>query len=324
VGGQDQMNVLFTNIGRKTYLLEYALELRQEYDLNIFACDTSRETAGFYVSERIQHFITPRVLDDEEQYTGILLKKCIENNIDIIIPLMDFELPVLAQKKQLFRAKGIEIIISDFTVIDACLDKEKNYIFCNDKGIMVPESFFSLPVKGVNFPLVLKKRRGSGSVDQKIINSMEELRFYYTDEYMMQEYIDGVEIGMDVFNDLEGDFLHAAFREKLLMRAGETDKARSVYFPELEKLARNISASFKHVGNLDVDLIQDNTGKLFCIDFNPRFGGGYPLTHLSGFNYLKYIFELYHKRKITIPPKYKEGIVMIKGISTYVSGTDNS
>jgi carbamoyl-phosphate synthase large subunit len=318
------MNVLFTNIGRKTYLLEYALGLRQEYNLNIFVCDTSRETAGFQVSEIVHHFLTPRVLDDEEKYADILLKKCIEKNIEIIIPLMDFELPVLAGKKKLFRTKGIEIIISDLGVIDACLDKEKNYMFCNTNGIAVPKSCFSLPLQGVAFPLVLKKKRGSGSVDQKMIGTPAELGFYFTEEYMVQEYIEGVEIGMDVFNDLEGNFLHAAFREKLLMRAGETDKARSVYLPELEQLARAISAAFKHTGNMDVDIIWDKWGKLFCIDFNPRFGGGYPLTHLSGFNYLKYIFELYLNRKINVTVAYKEGIVMMKGISTYVSGTDNS
>ncbi|MEJ2664554.1 MAG: hypothetical protein P8107_11015, partial [Spirochaetia bacterium] len=129
------MNVLFTNIGRKTYLLEYALELQKKYNLKIFVCDTSRQTAGFHVSNKIECFITPRVLDDEEKYAEILLKKCIDNNINIIIPLMDFELPVLAQKKRLFREKKIEIIISDYTVIQNCLDKEKNYLFCRQNGI---------------------------------------------------------------------------------------------------------------------------------------------------------------------------------------------
>ncbi|MEJ2665273.1 MAG: ATP-grasp domain-containing protein, partial [Spirochaetia bacterium] len=168
-----------------------------------------------------------------------------------------------------------------------------------------------------------KKKRGSGSVGQRIIGTDEELRFYYTDEYMLQEYIQGMEIGMDVFNDLEGNFLHAGFRKKLLMRAGETDKAQAIYLPELEQLAKQISAAFGHIGNMDVDVMRDKDGRLFCIDFNPRFGGGYPLTHLSGFNYLQYIFELYLKRKVSIPVPYKEGTVMVKGISTYVAESDD-
>ncbi len=317
------MNVLFTNIGRKTYLLEYALELQKKYNLKIFVCDTSRRTAGFHVSNKIECFITPRVLDDEEKYAEILLKKCIEYSIDIIIPLMDFELPVLAQKKRLFREKKIEIIISDYTVIQNCLDKEKNYFFCRQNGITVPQSYYSLPTDDIGFPVVLKKKRGSGSVGQRIIGTDEELRFYYTDEYMLQEYIQGMEIGMDVFNDLEGNFLHAGFRKKLLMRAGETDKAQAIYLPELEQLAKQISAAFGHIGNMDVDVMRDKAGRLFCIDFNPRFGGGYPLTHLSGFNYLQYIFELYLKRKVLIPVPYKEGTVMVKGISTYVAESDD-
>ncbi|MBN1797210.1 MAG: ATP-grasp domain-containing protein [Spirochaetales bacterium] len=312
------MNLLFTNIGRKTYLLEYALDLREEYDLNIFICDTSRETAGFHVSKKVHSFITPRVLDDQDEYINVLLKKCKDNNIEIIIPLMDFELPVLSRKKDLFKTKGIEIIISDFSVIDACLDKEKNYAFCIDNGLKVPKSYFQLPGDDTVFPLILKKRRGSGSVGQKLINTPEELRFYYNDEYVVQEYIEGVEIGMDVFNDLNGRYVHSAFRKKILMRAGETDKAKSIYFPELERLAKSISASFKHIGNMDVDIIKDDAGNLFCIDFNPRFGGGYPLTHLSGFNYLKYILELYLHKKITVPVRYKTGTVLLKGISTYI------
>ena len=32
---------------------------------------------------------------------------------------------------------------------------------------------------------------------------------------------------------------------------------------------------------------------IFIIDINPRFGGGYPFTHLSGHNYLKAIIAMY-------------------------------
>jgi carbamoyl-phosphate synthase large subunit len=312
------MNLLFTNIGRKTYLIEYALDLREEYDLNIFVCDTSPETAGFYVSDDVHTFITPRVLDGPEKYIDVLLKNCMENDIQIIIPLMDFELPILAQQKNLFREKGIEIIVSDYSVIDVCLDKEKNYDLCKENGLKVPKSYFEMPCYKINFPLILKKRQGSGSVDQRLIRTQEELKYYYNDEYMLQEYIEGAEIGMDVFNDLKGRYVHSACRKKILMRAGETDKARSIYLPELETLARKISSCFKHVGSMDVDVIQDKKGQLFCIDFNPRLGGGYPLTHLSGFNYLKYIIDLYLGKKLNIPVKYKEGNILLKGISTYI------
>jgi carbamoyl-phosphate synthase large subunit len=311
------MNLLFTNIGRRTYLLEYALELQQRYDLKIFVCDTSEITAGFWVSDKIKKFITPCVSDDEEYYIKKLFKKCQEYKIDVIIPLMDFELPILAKNKLLFAQNGIKIIISDSEVIETCLDKEKTYHFCQKNDINMPLSYFSYPSNAPEFPLVLKKIKGSGSVGQFIISNIQELQVLYKEGYLLQQQIEGIEYGMDVFNDLQGHFLHAAFRKKYLMRAGETDKAVSVYSDQLLSIARIISEKFLHVGNMDVDVVIDKNNNYYCIDFNPRFGGGYPLTHLSGSNYLEYIIRMVLGQTVTTPREYKENIVMVKGISAY-------
>mgnify|MGYP001383156387 CR=1 FL=1 len=70
-------------------------------------------------------------------------------------------------------------------------------------------------------------------------------------------------------------------------------------------LAKRISNSFRHIGNLDCDAIKDNRGNLYWIDFNPRFGGGYPFTHLSGYNFLKAIIDSKLKKKNKPPQKTK-------------------
>ena len=53
-------------------------------------------------------------------------------------------------------------------------------------------------------------------------------------------------------------------------------------------MIKNLKIS-KHVGNLDCDVIKNQNSELYFIDFNPRFGGGYPFTHLSGYNFIKAI-----------------------------------
>ena len=121
---------------------------------------------------------------------------------------------------------------------------------------------------------------------------------------------------MDVFNDLNGNYLHSFTREKLLMRGGETDKAKAVYSKKNISLGKRISEKFKHVGNMDIDYIKDNDGKIYFIDFNPRFGGGYPLTHISGFNYLKAIIDIFMNNTIEFPDT-KSVVYMMKGLSVH-------
>ena len=310
------MNILFTNAGRRTYLIEYALDLmKQGYEINVFVCDTTTDTAAMFVSDDVRNFITPRVSDSEEKYFEILLQQCLKNEIKIIIPLMDFELPVLAKNKSILENHGIKVWVSDFELILNCLDKKRNVEFCKKNDIPMPETYFK--AKAIKYPLVKKKIQGSGSVGLEIFKNEPDHLNFIEGEDMLQVFIAGKEIGMDIFNDYEGNYVHSCYREKLLMRAGETDKARSFFDPMLEQEAKRISKLTRHVGNLDIDLILTLKGEIYYIDFNPRFGGGYPFTHLSGANYIKYIIE----ESLGLQPQtpvFEQSISGMKGISLYM------
>lgn len=308
------INILFTNAGRRTYLIEYALELKQQIrSINIFISDTTQKTAAMQVSNEVHSFLTPRVDMNEDKYVEILLDRCLEHNIKVIIPLMDFELPVLAKNKQLFEKEGIKIWVSEYETVINCLDKKKNYAFCKKNNVPIPESWFSF--SEINMPVIKKKIQGSGSVGIQKIFPKEKFSFLENED-MLQLFIEGREIGMDILNDYNGNFVHACFREKILMRAGETDKAKSFNSEAFMEQAKIISKIFHHVGNMDLDLIETKRGDIYYIDFNPRFGGGYPFTHISGANYLKYIFEESMGLKPEVPT-FGKSIFGMKGLKLY-------
>ena len=50
---------------------------------------------------------------------------------------------------------------------------------------------------------------------------------------------------------------------------------------------------------MDCDVILKNN-KIYILDLNPRFGGGYPFTHLAGLNYISAILEMAFDKKIKI------------------------
>lgn len=58
---------------------------------------------------------------------------------------------------------------------------------------------------------------------------------------LIQEKIDGQEYGMDVINDLEGQYINAIVKMKRAMRSGETDCAMTVEEPIMQELGKSLA-----------------------------------------------------------------------------------
>jgi carbamoyl-phosphate synthase large subunit len=316
------LNILFTNIGRRTYLIEFANELKKSgYELNIFVADCSIDTAGFWVDNSVKKLITPRLDDSELDYLSVVFKHCQENDIQVLIPLMDFEFPVLAKNREMFENIGCKIIVSDYELIRQTLDKKLNHEFCLNNKILVPESFYTYDSIPENVKIIRKKIEGSGSVGVSIHPSKESLVDFCEKTEMVQTFIEGDEYGMDILNDFNGKFIHSCCKKKIAMRFGETDKAEVVYNDKLVSLARKISSIFSHIGNMDLDFIINDKGEIIIIDINVRFGGGYLFTHYAGFNYLKSIIDMSQGKVINMPIKGKK-IIGMKGMGFYFRDLD--
>ena len=312
------MNILFTCAGRRTYLLKYFKENMQSGD-KIVATDMQLSAPALQAAD--VKILVPAVYDP--QYVDITLGICKEQKIDALISLNDLELPVLADNKAKFDALGVTVIVSDPEVIDICFDKYKTAQWVESIGLNAPKTYVTLAsakealAKGeIAFPLFMKPRWGSGSIGLETIDDMEELDIYYHllmkkikktilatasvgDEYIMiQEKLTGKEFGLDVMNDLQGNNVAVSVKLKLAMRSGETDKAITVDIPEVFEMGRKIGESLKHIGNLDVDIMQRDNGDYCVLELNPRFGGGYPFSYEAGVNMPKAIIQWVKGEKV--------------------------
>lgn len=298
------MNILFTCAGRRTYLLKYFKENMSPED-KIVATDMQLSAPALQAADiKIQ---VPAVYDPK--YIDITLGICKDHKIDALLCLNDLELPILAENKVKFEALGVKVIVSDPEVIDICFDKYKTAQWVESIGLNAPKTYVTLAsakealAKGeISFPLFMKPRWGSGSIGLETIDDMEELDIYYHllmkkikktilatasvgDEYIMiQEKLTGNEFGLDVMNDLEGNNVAVSVKQKLAMRAGETDKAITVDLPKVREMGAAIGRNLKHIGNLDVDIMQRANGDYCVLELNPRFGGGYPFSYEAGVN----------------------------------------
>lgn len=298
------MNILFTCVGRRSYLLKYFKENLSFID-KIIATDMQSSAPALQVAD--VKILVPEVYNPK--YIDMLLDLCKEHKIDALISLNDLELPILAENKTKFEKQGVRVIVSDPKVIDIAFDKYKTTQWVESIGLKVPKTYITIASvkealsKGeISFPLFMKPRWGSGSIGLETVDDMEELNFYYNllkkkikktilatasvgEEYIMiQEKLTGREFGLDVMNDLEGNYVAVSVKQKLAMRAGETDKAVTVDLPEVQEIGATIGLNLKHVGNLDVDIMQRANGDYCVLELNPRFGGGYPFSYMAGVN----------------------------------------
>ena len=99
-------------------------------------------------------------------------------------------------------------------------------------------------------------------------------------------------------NDLHGNNVGVSVKQKLAMRAGETDKAVTVDISEMTEMGRKIGQKLKHIGNLDVDIMQRANGDYCVLELNPRFGGGYPFSYEAGVNMPKAIISWLNGEKV--------------------------
>ncbi len=299
------MNILFTCAGRRNYLINYFKEALNGVG-TIYATDMDL-TAPALIDADVAIKVPP-IYDPD--YIRILKSAIKDNLIDAVISLNDLELPILAIHKLELEETGAKLIVPNRETIEIAFDKWKTVQFLEANGLKSPKTFidFDEAKKAIEsgelkFPLVLKPRWGSASIGIDFAENVRELDLAYELQtiklnrtilaeaskddvnraILIQERIIGKEFGMDVLNDFEGNYVGNFVRQKLSMRSGETDKAISIIDSRFDTIGKCIGDNLNHLGNLDCDILEKD-GKLYVLELNPRFGGGYPFSHEAGVN----------------------------------------
>ncbi len=298
------MNILLLPIGKRAYLIEYfqdALAGQGE----VHASNSEMQPAMLVADK---YFISPTMFSPG--YKDSILNYCIENKINAVIPLTDLNLPVFSKAKSEFLSHGIKIIVADYDIVEACNDKWLTHLYMEKNNILTPQSFLSKQefINSINkgecsYPVVIKPRFGMGSIGVFIAEDESELDLYLavSDKVIrksflkntisadikhasiIQSKINGVEYGLDVVNDLNGNHRATFIKHKLGIIAGESNPIVFESHEPILKLGKQIGETLRHPANCNVDCMFSED-KVYALDLNPRFGGCYPFSQLAGAN----------------------------------------
>jgi carbamoyl-phosphate synthase large subunit len=311
------MRVLLSSVGRRGYLVKYFKQALGDAG-EIWGSDSSPYTPAFKYCDNV--LLAPKVVETTG-YADKLLARCIKSKIDMVVPLIDPTLEVLAPQRDKFRSNGVMLVVSPAKTIEIAFDKYKTYIHAKQAGIATPETVttiedaLKLIADGkLSWPVMVKPRKGSASMSVNCCHNESELKlaFQSCPEPLIQEFAPGDEYGYDIFCD--GDFKPVSVfcKRKMAMRAGETDKAVSVNDKKLIDLGIKIAQAFPIFGPADIDVKMGKNGPML-LEVNPRFGGGYPCSHLCGADFPAKLIALCKGQKLSPDiGNYPAGVYMLK------------
>lgn len=311
------MNFLILAAGTRNKVVQY---FKKTFDGvgKVIATDANNLGPAIYDADK--YYIVPPITD--QGYIDKILEICKKEQISGVLSLIDPELSLLAANEDKFKAVGTTIIGSSYDLCEMALDKMQMYEWLKAHGYNCARSWMdknefykALDAGEVSYPVFVKPYRGSASISISKVYDKEtvDLLFAHEDDLMIQEFLDGQEIGADVYIDLiSGEVVSIFTKKKIKMRAGETDKAVSFKDEKLFALIEKFVLEAGYCGQIDIDIFQIN-GAYYISEVNPRFGGGYPHAYESGCDHMKLILNnlkgIANRKNIGA---YEEGIYMMK------------
>lgn len=311
------INILILSAGTRNKIVQYFKKTLGENG-KVIATDMSTIAPAIYEADK--YYIVPRIT--EPGYIDIILDICKKENISGVLSLIDPELSLLAENEEKFKNIGTTVIGSSYELCERALDKMQMFQWLRSRGYNCAKSYvdkneFFADVKTgkANYPIFVKPVRGSASIaiSKVFDNETVDLLFDHSDNLMIQEYLDGQEIGADCYIDLlSGELVSVFTKKKIVMRAGETDKSVSFKDEKLFELIKKFVNESGWRGQIDIDIFEIN-GEYHISEVNPRFGGGYPHAYECGADHMKLIVNnLNGIVNSDVIGNYKENVYMMK------------
>lgn len=289
------MNILILAAGTRNKVVQYFKRTFNGVG-TVVAADASELGPAIYEADK--YYIVPPIT--APGYIDLILDICKKEEIGGVLSLIDPELSLLAENAERFRAVGTTVIGSSYELCEMALDKMHMYRWLADheyrcaRSWLDKEAFYRAVDAGeVAYPVFVKPARGSASISISKVYDREtvELLFAHEEGLMIQEFLNGQEIGADVYIDMiSGEVVSIFTKRKLKMRAGETDKAVSFKDPKLFALIERFMLEAGYRGQIDIDIFKIG-GEYYISEVNPRFGGGYPHAYESGCDHMQLILN---------------------------------
>jgi len=305
------INILITAASRRVALVRNFVRAINDTGCSgrIVATDTDSLSPALYFTDK--HYLVP--LSSSPEYIPAIKEICKKEDITLVIPTIDEELPTFGRYKDEFKKDGILILISDERTCKICNDKYETFKFFKERGLPFPDTYLpdEIDYSLVKYPLFIKPRFGRGSINAYPVRNERELKFFidYIKEPVVQRFLEGREYTIDVLCNMKGKVLSVVPRERMVIRSGVCDRGKTVKDDVLIDAGIRAAEELNIIGPANLQCKVN--GDITFFEVNPRFSGAIQLTINAGADFPAMIIGMLNGN----PPEpcigdFKDGLIM--------------
>ncbi|MGB0370656.1 MAG: ATP-grasp domain-containing protein [Opitutales bacterium] len=214
---------------------------------------------------------------------------CQKFSVTHIVPTRDAEMALWARWKEGSVFGEIQVIVSNQSLMKSWFGKEAAAKWLDESGL--PHPGWKTSFNEVDFTegvWIAKPTFGSASRGVSVLGSREEAEACLNravDPIGFQHYITGPEYTVNLYFDPRGQCQAIIPHQRIETLNGEVSRGVTVEDSDLLDLGNRFArATYGNArGPINFQAIRcEKTSELQITDINPRFGGGYPLTHKAG------------------------------------------
>lgn len=257
----------------------------------IIACDTNPAHLIAASTQATGFIQLPSAFDKD--YPARTVEALASRGVSAYYPIHDQEIRAATSARQIFAARGITVCASSYPAVDLATDKLNMSTALSQAGVPTPVTFLLSKYNGeLEFPLILKPRRGVGSHGVRLVGDQNDLatelrtRTSSGEELLVQEWLDLPEVTVDAYVCQKYTNVTAVARERIEVKAGITTKARLSHQLATDNLAVRVARALGLQGSFCFQFrmaTRDKTPKV--IDVNPRIGGATAMSVAAGVDF---------------------------------------
>ena len=228
------------------------------------------------------HKVPPIFADNYEEKIYEIIR---DEKIDIIIPLIDFDLSTFSKDNQNLKKLNCYTTAPVKKTVETLSNKKTMHNFLSENGILTPKVFNEKEIIYEDL-YILKPVTGFGSTGVKKVQGKEIKNSSFNfNNYIIQECCDDhEEITAEIYN---GKTISIFQRKRVATKAGVCTKMVPVYYEEIEQAIKKLVNIIECPEAFCIQFMKTKDNHWALIDCNLRIGAGTALSTKIGFQLVR-------------------------------------